>query len=258
MASTANQVKLREVETGLEKISNRLKMILPEHSSVEKMIMMVSNACFVNPDLLDIKYRKSLFLACLQAAKLGLEPNTSREECFLIPYKGIVKMQPGYKGIRKLVMNTGLVSTMEPRVVYENDDFDYDLGLNPKLTHKRALAGSRGSLKYVYCIVRPKDGSAPFFEVMDKDDITLIRKSSQSKAWGTNEAEMWIKTIIIRTGKRLEQSPELALALSLDGQAEAGKDQKFDADIYSILPEGEDIPTHEDKKLSRRTRSYSS
>ena len=182
---------VKSIKVKLEELAPQMQLILPSHISVERMIQIILNACSANPTLMEPKMRYSLFLACIQAAKLKLKPNTPLGECYLIPYKGIVTMQPGYRGIKKLVMNTGLVSSMEPRVVYENDEFDYGLGLKPFLTHKPAKSGEKGGLMYAYCIVRFKDGSEPFFEVMDQTDISIIKKSSKSEAWKTNESEMW-------------------------------------------------------------------
>ena len=51
--------------------------------------------------------------------------------------------------------------------------------------------------------------------------------------------------------RRRGRGEGLSREIRLDGEAEAGKDQKFDKAIYGILPEGEEIPTVGDKKASR-------
>ena len=85
---------------------------------------------------------QSFLGAMMNAAQLGLEPNTPLGQAYLIPYenrkKGITEcqFQIGYKGLLDLAYRSGEVSMVDAQVVYENDKFDYELGLNPILKHK--------------------------------------------------------------------------------------------------------------------------
>lgn len=47
------------------------------------------------------------------------------------------------------------VQNISSECVYENDDFEYELGLNPTLSHKPTSV-DRGQLIAVYCVVRFK------------------------------------------------------------------------------------------------------
>ena len=52
------------------------------------------------------------------------------------------------KGLLDLAYRSGEVSTVMAQVVYENDEFEYSFGLEPKLVHRPALE-NRGNPKYV-------------------------------------------------------------------------------------------------------------
>ena len=89
------------------------------------------------------------------------------------------------------------------QVVYENDEFEYAFGLEPKLVHRPALE-DRGDPKYVYAIFRTKDGGFGY-EVMLIADIRAHAKK-YSKAynagpWQTNFEEMAKKTVLKRVLK---------------------------------------------------------
>ena len=81
--------------------------------------------------------------ALMNAAQLGLEPNTPLGQAYLIPYRNKGKLecqfQIGYKGLIDMVYRNENIQTVQAQCVYENDDFQYELGLDPKLVHKPAL-----------------------------------------------------------------------------------------------------------------------
>ena len=81
--------------------------------------------------------------ALLTAAQLGLEPNTPLGQAYLIPYKnkGVLEcqFQLGYRGLIGLAHRSGELRSIEAHIVYENDEFEYELGLEPKLKHVPAM-----------------------------------------------------------------------------------------------------------------------
>ena len=81
--------------------------------------------------------------AMMQAAQLGLEPNTPLGQAYLIPFKnkGVleVQFQIGFKGMIDLAYRSKEVTDISAQCVYENDEFEYELGLSPVLKHKPAL-----------------------------------------------------------------------------------------------------------------------
>lgn len=84
----------------------------------------------------------SFLAALMNAAQLGLEPNTPLGQAYLIPYKnkGVLEcqFQIGYKGLIDLAYRNGQMQTIQAQAVYENDEFSYEYGLEPKLSHRPA------------------------------------------------------------------------------------------------------------------------
>ena len=132
--------------------------------------------------------------ALLTAAQLGLEPNTPLGQAYLIPFKNYKKggileceFQLGYKGMIDLANRSGEIKVIDAHVVYENDDFECEFGLDPKLSHKPAF-GDRGKPMWVYALYKTtNDGFA--FEVMSVEEA-LAHGEKYSKAFNKS-ASPW-------------------------------------------------------------------
>jgi len=102
--------------------------------------------------------------------------------------------------------------------VYANDEFDYALGLEPKLEHKPAMR-DRGEAVAYYAMFRTKDGGYGF-QVMSVDEIRKhaqrYSKSYGSGPWQTNFDEMAKKTVLKRVLKYAPLKSEFVRGLSQD------------------------------------------
>ena len=175
---------------------------LPQTITPERFARMATTAVTLNPDLGQCT-PASFIGAMLTAAQLGLEPNTPLGQAYLIPYnnnrKGVkeAQFQLGYRGMIELAHRSGEFKSIEAHIVYVGDEFEYELGLEPKLRHKPALKG-RGEPLWVYAIYHLKSGGFGF-EVMSKEDIDAHR-AKYSKAynspWNTSWEAMAKKTVI--------------------------------------------------------------
>ena len=143
----------------------------------------------------------------MTAAQLGLEVNTPLGHAYVIPRnnrkQGTVEaqFQLGYKGLIALAYRSGQVASIQAEVVYANDEFDYEFGLDPKLHHKPAT-GDRGAPTHYYAVWKTKDG-ATGFAVMGIDDIKAHAakfsdavKGGKFSPWETNFNEMSLKTVL--------------------------------------------------------------
>lgn len=174
---------------------------LPTAITPERFSRMVLTAITQTPKLKECT-PQSFVGSMLTAAQLGLEPNTPLGQAYLIPFKnkGVMccQFQLGYKGLIDLVHRSGEIASIEARVVYENDKFDYELGLEPKLVHKPAAIG-RGKATWYYAIYHLKNGGYAF-EVMSREDVEQhARKYSKSFGngpWQTDFDEMAKKTVL--------------------------------------------------------------
>jgi len=210
---------------------SHLRSLLPQAMTVDKFQGIVVAAVADNMDLLECD-RGSLLKACLSAAELGLSLNKSMGEADILKVwdgrlkKNVAQFRPRYKGLMKLAMQSGEVLKIESRLVYENDVFQVEEGLDARIIHAHGLS-NRGEMIGAYCVWKLKNGETQF-EVMNKEQILAIRDRSSAKTkdgnivgpWKTDEAEMWRKTVVRRASKYMPLSTEAQRAVAVDNQAE--------------------------------------
>lgn len=215
-----------------------IKKALPSVITPERFTRMALTAISVNPKLAECT-PQSFMGALMNAAQLGLEPNTPLGQAYLIPFENKrqvngkwtkvpeVQFQIGYKGLIDLAHRSGEFLSIQAHEVYENDDFDYEYGLDPKLYHKPAMT-NRGNVICYYAIYKLKNGGNGF-EVMSKEDIAEhAKKYSQSfnsnySPWTKNFDEMAKKTIL---KKVLKYAP-----IKTDFQRNIAEDSTIKTDI---------------------------
>lgn len=192
--SIADMIKALEPE---------IKKALPSVITPERFTRMALSALNTTPKLSECT-QMSFLAALMNAAQLGLEPNTPLGQAYLIPYNNKGKLecqfQIGYKGMIDLVYRNEQVQSIQAHCVYENDYFDYELGLNSRLVHKPALK-ERGEMVLAYALFRLENNGFGF-EVMSKEDIDTHAKkyskgfSSSYSPWNSNYFEMCRKTVV--------------------------------------------------------------
>lgn len=141
----------------------------------------------------------------MQAAQLGVEPNTPLGQAYLIPYKNKGQLecqfQLGYKGLLDLAYRSGEVTIIQAHEVRENDVFEYEFGLEPKLRHIPSIA-ERGVVTHYYAMFKTKSGGYGF-HVMSRGEVETFAskysqayKSGYASPWTTNFDEMAKKTVL--------------------------------------------------------------
>lgn len=159
---------------------------------------------------------QSIIGAAMQAAQLGLTPGVLGE-AWLIPYGGECTFQLGYKGLVSLAARAGI--TIQAHTVYERDDFDYTLGLDPTLHHKPAT-GDRGKGVHWYAVARDRDtGRLMGFAVLDRHQVDKRRKANRGKspAWDQWYDEMALSKAVREVCRLLPLSVEMGAAIASDG-----------------------------------------
>lgn len=163
-----------------------IKKALPEVITPERFTRMALSALNTTPKLRECT-QMSFLAALMNAAQLGLEPNTPLGQAYLIPYnnKGVMEcqFQIGYKGLIDLSYRNPQMQIISAQAVYENDDFSYELGLNPKLEHCPTL-GERGAVRLFYGFFKLVNGGFGF-EVMSKTAMDEYAKE-YSKAFDSS------------------------------------------------------------------------
>lgn len=198
----------KSMQQYIKAMDGEIKKALPSVITPERFTRIVLSAISVNPKLGSCT-PASFLGAMMTSAQLGLEVNTPLGQAYVLPYsnKGVLEaqFQLGYKGLIDLAYRSGEVESIQAHVVYENDEFNCEYGLEPKLSHKPA-ASNRGEAIKVYAVFKTKSGGFGF-EVMSMDDVR-IHADKYSKAynsayspWKTNFEEMAKKTVLKRVLK---------------------------------------------------------
>ena len=201
----------------------QIKRALPSTITVERFTRIALSALNTTPKLKECT-PMSFLSALMNAAQLGLEPNSPLGQAYLIPFKnkGVyeVQFQIGYKGLLDLAYRSPQLQTVQAHCVYENDTFSYELGLNPQLVHKPAME-NRGELRCVYAMFRLQNGGFGF-EVMSKTAIEAHAKQ-YSKAydtsyspWKTDFESMAKKTVIKQVLKYAPMRTDYVHAVNVD------------------------------------------
>jgi recombination protein RecT len=192
----------------LQQMAPEIQRALPKHLDADRLTRIAMTTIRQTPKLLDCNIQ-SLLAAVMQSAQLGLEPNILGQ-AYIIPYGKEAQFIIGYRGMIDLARRSGHIESIYAHPVYDQDDFDYEYGLDPKLRHKPAI-GDRGQFIGAYGVAKFKDGGY-HFEFMPKAEIDKRRKRSKASGngpWVTDYEEMACKTVIRHMFKYLPISIEV-------------------------------------------------
>lgn len=249
-------VRVKAFEKELDLRTATFAQALPEHVPVAKFKRNLITAVVQTPDLLNC-FRPSLFQAAMTSASLGLLLDPSLGHGYILPFndgrsgRQLAQFIPGYRGYLHLARQSGEILSVSAYEVCERDEFDYELGLEERLVHKPAL-GDRGELRYVYCIVRYKEGGH-HIEVMTRADVDRIRSRSKSKnspAWRDDYAMMARKTVIRRAAKYMPLSVQRAAAL--DAAYDEGRAARIEAGEIVIDGEAFEVAAEPEQQIERK------
>lgn len=209
--------------------SQGIREVLPASfkGSADRFITAAAMAVAKSFDLQSCS-KASLIQCVYDAARVGLEVNTSRGFAYLIPYKTkngqpICTLQIGYKGMMELARRTGLYVGIDAQSVVATDTFSVrhtDEGT--KLLHEVDFNCDRtdNEIIVVYAIARFKDSPQyPIVEYMTRAQIEKVRAGSKcGHVWPVHWGEMAHKTVIKRLLKDKPMSEELESAIEYDNQ----------------------------------------
>ena len=216
-----------------------IRAALPAYITPERFTRIIINSMNTNPELMTCSPR-SFICAMMQAAQLGLEPNTPLGQAYLIPYNTktgrLCQFQLGYRGMIELAYKSGKVAAIQAHAVHENDVFSVVFGLQPELIHKPLTKGERGKTYGFYAILTTTAGQS-IFEYMSREEIEAHAKrysqsyESASSPWKTAFDEMAKKTVLRRLLKSAPLSAEMKPILEADF---AVKDAPVEADMLDV------------------------
>ena len=224
-----------DLMSAIEKQRPGFALALPKDFDADRFTRIAITAIKANPKLQRCD-SMSVLGALMLCAQLGLEPNTPLHEAAIIPYGDKAQFQIEYRGLTKLVWNSGLISFIDYDVVKKNDVFEYSKGFNPTLIHRPLMSGDRGDA-YAYYAVAELQGGGKVFVVKTIDDIKkhAIRfsKSYNDGPWKTDFDAMAIKTVL----KELcdKKLPKRTTGEALRFANALSKDEKINAVTPEVL-----------------------
>ena len=249
-----NATEQKPMQAYIKSMEGEIAKALPTVITPERFTRIVLSAISVNPKLGSCT-PQSFLGAMMTSAQLGLEVNTPLGQAYVLPYsnKGVLEaqFQLGYKGLIDLAYRSGEVEVIQAHVVHENDEFECEYGLNPRLSHKPA-DHDRGEAVKVYAVFKTKSGGFGF-EVMSMDDVRK-HAAKYSKAygsayspWKTNFEEMAKKTVLKRVLKYAPLKSDFVRAAAQDMSIKT----QISDDMYDVPPadivdmDAEEIPVDE-------------
>ncbi len=215
-----------------------IERALPSHVNFDRFERNLLNALMQNPDLMNAEPR-ILWREVVKSVQLGLLLDPMLGEGFLIMvWDGkLQSKQPqfraGWKGILKLVRQSGDGKEIYAHEVCRNDPFKAYMGTDKKLIHEPDIFKGRGEVVGYYAVIKSAAGGVDF-EIMQKKDAERIRdeKSDGYKAfkagkiksnpWDSDFDEMAKKTILLKLLKRASKSPDVQNLISHEEASDFG------------------------------------
>lgn len=179
---------------------DQIKMAMPSGEDGRRLVRGAITALQKSPSLAECS-QQSIFSSLLTCAQLGLI--LDGREAHLVKFGQDCILVPDYKGIVRLVMQSGSVEHVHADVVCENDEFEYDMG--EVRCHRINLRRPRGVPYAVYALARFRGGGSKA-EVLPVEEVERIRARSRNKAagpWVNDWNEMAKKTAFKRLSKWL-------------------------------------------------------
>lgn len=218
-------VRMTTVRDWLRVQEPEIARALPKGHDAAAFARVALNACMKNTRLLECS-RQSLMLAVMEAAALGLEPNTLGLS-YLVPYAGVATLIIGYKGYVQLAGRAGTMILAD--LVYEKEAHKATQR-EPERFHVKLPPAERGAeVIAAYAVGSPR-GVAPHAKPavwLWREDLDAHRARSRSwqeyvkdhgkvTPWITDEAAMQRKTCIRGLAPYLPLSPQFQRALTVD------------------------------------------
>jgi recombination protein RecT len=232
-----------------ERKKSAIAGIMPKHLTPERLMKVVISAVSRTPLLAECTL-PSVFLAAVQCAELGLEPNTPLGLIYLVPYwngkigRREAQVIVGYRGLVRLAVQSGDVRAIQAYVVHSRDTWEVEYGLEPRLVHKPYFGVEEPGDPVAFYAVAELREDFRVFAVMTKREVDVIRERVRrfypdgkpiQTPWDSDYEEMGKKTAIRRLSKILPLTVDrLAKALAIQARNEADEPADF-SDVMDMI-----------------------
>jgi len=185
-------------------MKQRLNAVGTRYLTAERATRFALAACNQTPDLL--KCTPTSFMGSLMAAHaLGLEPNTVKQHCLLLPFRNrkirrdqnnnVMRDENNrplydfwyecqliieYRGFNTLYLRNPIVKAIQMEAVFDVDEFEFREGTDAFLRYRKNLESEGTRLRGAFCFLALANDSDSF-TVLRRADIE--RSRARSKAW---------------------------------------------------------------------------
>jgi recombination protein RecT len=203
--------------------------------------------------------QESIQNAIINLATIGISLNPALALAYLVPRGGKCVLDISYRGMVMVATDSGSVLDIDASVVYENDVFDYEMGLSPKLVHRPVMSGNKGEAVFVYAVAILHNGMKKFI-VLDREEVMKVKAVSKAKSgpWVEWESEMWRKTAVKKLFKLLPKTERMAEAIHMLNEHE-GIDRTPPTtlmDRFGFTPEPREVKEIEPCEFCHRTEGH--
>jgi recombination protein RecT len=230
---TTNEVREQNSITWIKEPSflARLSEVIRTDVNPVTLASIAALTCQKQPKLLRCT-RFSLACAIIECVQLGLEPNDTSGQAYIIPYKETATLVIGYRGMIQLGYRFGGAKLITTRNVYANERCNYDTCEHSPLPPK-----DRGDWIASYAKIHLMTGGV-LTELMWAEEINAIAEAAIKQSRGKTPwvaepnddvqvavGEMRRKTPMRRAFKYLASTPTLQRAVTIDEMSETGEPQ---------------------------------
>jgi recombination protein RecT len=230
--------------TSIEKYerTNLTDLLSGTNISPQKFKQMLINELERNTKLQEafLKNPASFFASALYCAELNLSPSSLVGEFFFTVSAEKIKPILGYKGLVALLLRSDKVKKIWAEVVYNEDDFEYELGLEPKMVHVPNFNSIKtcDNIKCIYACA--KVGDEIMFKVMTLEEIKtiveILETPSEYYFNDKKDPEKWLlKKVVLKQLSKLmpKEDDRLLKAVSFDDNVGGGG--------YLVLDENDSV-----------------
>ncbi|MBC6504060.1 hypothetical protein GW742_21720 [Citrobacter freundii] len=208
---------LIDIKANLDRELLPVQSLLPAHVSFERFTNAAAVA-IANSEDLRVADGQSIINSLVACAKDGLVPD-GREAALVIFKKKtangdwikVAQYMPMIDGVMKRARQSGEISVIATRVVYENDTFRVWLDDEGEHVLYEPSLGDRGEIRGAFAYAKMKTGELQY-EWLNIDDINKVRaasKSSDKGPWVDWYESMARKSAAHRLCRRLPNNSEI-------------------------------------------------
>jgi len=209
MTDNAMQVIGRHLMAREDRLQKVLSKKAKKRGINARMILRQMSHALRENDRLQACTPESLLQVCEEACLYGMTIGGPLPEAYVVPYKRQAKLLFGYRGLIRLIIDSGAADEVGVEFVYEGDVFRREMGIGGQWVHEAATASDREQrpITHVYSEFRLPDGhikrwamtreeieehKLKFAQGLDKAD------SPWNKSWKAMAAKTVLRQPIVR------------------------------------------------------------